>query len=122
MKKSTNKELIIELGRLSDTSLRTRLIGEARNNEFHDYKSHQVCGKMHFISCANWFKNNLHKVTTLENVVKDVAIMEQIELDIKEGVYDEGMDEEDKAQLRQDIIENTSNEKEAQALTRILNL
>lgn len=122
MSKRTNIEMVSELRMLSNSVLRDKIIKEAEDCSFHDYKSNAVCGKMFFVEVANWFYNNIHKVTDSNTASSDIEIMKKIEDDVKNGVYDEVADEIDRKNMRNDILSNTSNLREAQALIKGLNL
>ncbi len=84
--KSTNLELVNEL-RLRDnnTGKYTALITNALMNKYHDFKNPEdvVCGKMELIA-------DLYEFPELEDIAADV----------KDGVYDESPDEEDREEMK----------------------
>ena len=93
MSKNTMVELVTELEELSDTLLRDRLVKEALEGAFHDYRSKSACGKMYFIRCADWFYKNIGKVNKVAH--DDITKMRIMEHDIKNGDYDETYTEAD---------------------------
>jgi len=106
MQKNTMTDLVIELEKLEPTQLRTRLIKEAKEGGFHDYRSKSVCGKTFFLECAKWFKANISKVNSSAD--GDIGKIVKIETDIKEGVYDEPYTEEDSKIVLKEMKEDKS--------------
>lgn len=104
MRKNTMTDLVVELEKLSPTPLRERLIEEAKKGSFHDFRSPAVCGKMYFVECAKWFYENIHKAVAVTHF--DVNAMRVIEGDIKNGVYDEDLTDEDREFLKKKTNED----------------
>jgi hypothetical protein len=94
--KNTMVELVVELEQLSESTLRERLIQSAKAGDFHDFKSKAVCGKMYFLTCAKWFKENIWKVSSVEVADSDIKKIIKMETDIKNGEYDEKPDKWDR--------------------------
>lgn len=115
--KSTMVELVIELEKLKQELPEScfeihEMIKDAKSGEYHDYKNKKYdCGKM-----ESYIK--------LKEIAKkyDVNFARTIAEDIANGMYDESADEQDRENMRNDILNNTSNDIEAQALIKALNL
>ena len=88
MRKSINKELVIELENLNQDGKLDKFIRQAKDNFYHDYKQpeHIVCGKTLFVEEST----NIPELQDLRNRVMN-------------GEFDEVADEEDKASMRKDL-------------------
>lgn len=114
MRKSTMVELVIELEKLSPSEAKDKMILEAKSGSFHDYKSMALCGKMHFVKCAQWCRRRMND--------QDIEIIDRLDKEIQDGVYDEVADKEDRESMARDIDENTKNKAEADKLKELLGL
>lgn len=87
-RKSTNKELVEELEKRNKDGRYAKLILNALNNRYHDYKNPEdvICGKVELVK-------DLAAFPELEDIRREVLL----------GVYDEEADEEDKAQMRKGL-------------------
>jgi hypothetical protein len=88
-RKSTMIELVAELEKINSDGRFDQIIANAKSGRYHDYKNPDdvVCGKMELLKDLTVW------------VPKTISIMQ----DVKDGVYDEEADEEDKAMLRKDL-------------------
>jgi|GEM_PF-1467724 hypothetical protein len=88
MRKSTNKELVIELEAINQNGKLDKFINRAKANYYHDYKQpeHITCGKTLFVSEST----NIPELQDLRNRIMN-------------GEFDEEADEEDKAEMRKDL-------------------
>lgn len=88
MRKSTNKELVAELEKVNKDGKFDKIIQQAKDNYYHDYKQpeHVVCGKILFVAETA----NIPELSALRNAVMN-------------GEYDEEADEIDKAEMRKDL-------------------
>lgn len=88
---STNKELVEILEARNTEGSYDQLIANAKANRYHDYKNPEgvVCGKIQFIVDSCEFPE-----------------LEDVRNDIRNGLYDEEADEEDKAEMRKDLPES----------------
>ena len=94
IRKSTNKELIEELTLINVNGRYDAMIAEAKDNQFHDYKNTKyVCGKI-----------------ALVNTLASFPELKFIRDEVISGVYDERPDEEDKALMRRELIEDMGEE------------
>lgn len=89
--KSTMVELVQELEKRNESGKYDELIKRAKAGWYHDFKNpeHIVCGKIQFVSDSAKFPE-----------------LNDLREQIKEGVYDEDADEEDKAEMRKDLPES----------------
>jgi hypothetical protein len=87
MSKSTMTDLVQVLEKRNTGGQYDTIIAEAKAGEFHDFKNQKyACGKMAAVEMMQPFEE-----------------LKDIRLDIMNGVYDEQMDEEDKARMREDF-------------------
>lgn len=104
--KNTMVELVEELIKRNTDGKFDTLISEAKAGEFHDYKNKKyACGKVAFVSMAG----NYPELADLVN-------------DVKNGVYDEVADADDKAMMIQDLKDNCSSPQEAEVMIKMLGL
>lgn len=117
MSKNTMIEMVTELEKITPkTLLITHMIEEAKAGEYHDYKNKKYdCGK---IASVNLLQEALATAPTPE--FYDAC--KKIRDDLINGEYDETADEEDKENLRKDIMANTRTPQEAQALMKVMGL
>ncbi len=105
IKKSTNKELIEELTTINVNGRYDRIIAEAKDNQYHDYKNTKyTCGKVQLVSDLSEFPE-----------------LKFIEKEVMDGIYDESPDEQDKEMMRKDLIEDIG-EEQAKKMFKILGL
>jgi len=100
MRKTTNKDLPEEIEALIPEAERTPMINkilkEAREGEFHDFKNKKyTCGKLQ-LSCMLFDTKDLR--------------LEDIRQAVMNGDYDESPDAEDKASMKKDWLENGGTE------------
>jgi hypothetical protein len=89
-KKSTLTDLVVELTALNPDGELNDIIAEAQAGEYHDYKNTKyICGKVELVN----------KLAAHERC-------KFIRAAVINGDYDESPDEEDKALMRKDIMEN----------------
>lgn len=111
-RKDTRTDLVEELKKLKQYPEITYMIAEAQAGEYHDYKNKKyVCGKTEAIT-------RLDTISRFYNDQTVIALRNQI----MNGDFDEQADEEDKLSMRNDIINNTTNPKEAEHLIKALGL
>lgn len=101
MSKNTMTDLVLELEKLTSSEIKYKMIAHAKEGSFHDFRSKAVCGKMYFVQCAQQCK----KVMKDKN---DLELIERLEKEIKNGVYDETCTEEDKKYVFEEM-ENDKN-------------
>lgn len=95
MRKSTSKELIEELTAINVNGRYDRIITEAKDNQYHDYKNTKyACGKVQLVADLSEFPE-----------------LKFIEKEVMNGIYDESPDEQDKEMMRQDLIKDMGEEK-----------
>lgn len=112
MRKDTRTDLVEELKKLKQYPEIIYMISEAQAGEYHDYKNKKyVCGKTEAIT----------RLDTIARFYNDQTLIE-LRNQIMNGDFDEVADEEDRASMRKDILENTSNANEAEHLIKALNL
>lgn len=87
-RKSTNKELVTELELLNKDGKLDKFIANAKANRYHDFKAPEdvICGKTDFV-------NESYGITELVDLRNRVM----------DGEFDEEADEEDKADMRNDL-------------------
>lgn len=87
MSKSTMVELVSELEALNKEGKYDEIISEAKAGEYHDFKNQKyACGKVALVADLTPFPELNH--------IRQAVI---------NGEYDEEMDEEDKARMREDF-------------------
>lgn len=87
MRKSTMVELVSELEALNKEGKYNQIISEAKAGEYHDFKNQKhVCGKV-----------------ALAGELEQFPELHHIRQAVINGEYDEEMDEEDKARMREDF-------------------
>jgi hypothetical protein len=92
-RKSTMVELVDELQKLPQTEEILKMIVEAKAGEYHDHKSRKyACGKM----------ESSQRLRVLGH--RDLAVR------IENGEFDEEADEEDKQQMRDDLLKDMPKE------------
>lgn len=104
--KSTMVELVQELEKIQPRTPKIQeIIDEARAGEYHDYKNEKyVCGKV----AASW-------------KLRDAGLIE-LARQIENGVYDEKPDEQDRENMRRDVIENCKDPAATNAMISALGL
>ena len=95
MAKSTMKELVEELRKMSQSPTREMLIRLAEKGEFHDYRSSQICGKMYFTEV---FQDAMPLLNT-----EDQNFLKLLRSEVVDGEYDEECTEEDKQFMKNEI-------------------
>ena len=113
--KSTMVELVQELELISMDNMTAKekwcfrnIIKDARAGEYHDYKNKKyACGKVAIVEHLRMFK---------------MPVLNEIALRVIDGQFDEEADDDDKAMMRKDIMENTVNKTQAEAMCKVLGL
>lgn len=95
MAKSTMKELVTELQKMSHTPTREMLIKLAEKGEFHDYRSSQICGKMYFTEVFQGAMPLLN--------AEDQNILKFLRAEIVDGEYDEECTSDDLEFMKNEI-------------------
>jgi len=95
MNKNTMIELVEELEKLSDSKAKDQMIEHAKKGSFHDFRSKSDCGKMYFLKCAKWCKGQM--------IESDCKIIDRLEVEIKNGDYDEPCTVEDRKLIAQEL-------------------
>ena len=91
-------ELVTELEKLSNEAPnRKRIIKEAIDGFFHDFRSPTACGKMYFTQVTDWFCR--HPVSS----EKDKELMSRLSGEIKNGDYDEPCTMDDRKLIAQEL-------------------
>ena len=97
MSKNTMVDLVIELEKMSNTSLRTEFIQLAKRGDFHDFRSEVAGPKIYFCRCV------AHAKTSKELTKEDMEILERLEEEIKNGDYDENLTRGDRVEMAKDL-------------------
>lgn len=119
MSKNTMTDMVTELEKLSPSHLRDQLIVKAKAGDFHDYRSSATCGKMYFLECAIWFKKNIWKYAPDYSIEGDVDKMSKMEVDIKNGDYDEVYTEFDGVFIRNQAEKDSTLSEEDKAFVKV---
>lgn len=111
-RKSTMVELVAELEKLRPLFLKCGdradevlefLIKEAKAGEYHDYKNQKyACGKMAVAGYLDQLTKQMEARNQFE-AANGLALLSQ---QVKQGVYDEEADEEDKEEMRKMLKKN----------------